>query len=139
VNPLFWSRVHGGATHFPIALIFGAALFDALGFVAWKSARRSGFQVAGYWLILLGGLSSFAAVFSGLILNQWKVIGTGLLREHHFFVWPAFALTMALAGWRAAAGQKPSRRASAIYLSFLAITCALMGAAGWSGGELIGR
>ncbi len=139
VNPLFWSRLHGGATHFPIAFLFGAALFDTVGFFGCRLASRSDFQAAGYWLMLLAGLGSFAAVFSGLILNDWKLTGTDLVLQHHLFVWPAFTLIVGLTTWRAAVGQSPSRRAFAAYLSILAITCALIGAAGWSGGEIIGR
>ena len=30
MNSLFWERAHGGLTHFPIALIFVATLFDIL-------------------------------------------------------------------------------------------------------------
>ena len=28
MTSLFWSRVHGGMTHFPIALVLGAAFFE---------------------------------------------------------------------------------------------------------------
>jgi uncharacterized membrane protein len=60
-----------------------------------------------------------------------------LLLEHHLFVWPAFALIVGLTSWRIATGQSPSRRAFTIYLLLLATACALVGAAGLSGGELL--
>ena len=34
MNSLFWSRVHGGATHFPIAFILGAGFSAVTGFVS---------------------------------------------------------------------------------------------------------
>ena len=40
MNSLFWSRAHGVATHFPIALILGATLFDLLAF--FSPVRLSG-------------------------------------------------------------------------------------------------
>ena len=92
MNSLFWSRAHGGATHFPIALILGATLFDLLAFFSPRSAKRREFNAIGYWLVILGALGSFGAVFTGLALSKWTVGGTGLILRHHLFVWPAFTV-----------------------------------------------
>jgi uncharacterized membrane protein len=136
-NSLFWSRLHGGATHFPIGLIFGAAFFDLLAFFSPRSSRRYDFGALGYWLVLLGALGAFGAVFSGLVLSKWTIAGTGLILLHHLFVWPAFALIVGLATWRCAAGHDPSRRGFATYLVLMVIACALIGAAGFFGGEML--
>ena len=137
MNSLFWSRLHGGATHFPIALVFGAALFDILSFVYRGSRRRRDFGVIGFWLVILGALGSFGAVFSGLALSKWQIGGTGQLLRHHLFVWPAFALIVGLATWRTLVGYHPTRRAFGVYLGTLLISCAVIGAAGFFGGELL--
>ena len=137
MNSLFWSRLHGGATHFPIALVFGAALFDILSFVYRRSRRRRDFGVIGFWLVILGALGSFGAVFSGLALSKWQIGGTGQLLRHHLFVWPAFALIVGLATWRTLVGYHPTRRAFGLYLGTLLISCAVIGAAGFFGGELL--
>ncbi|MFL6515229.1 MAG: DUF2231 domain-containing protein [Chthoniobacterales bacterium] len=140
MNAIFWSRLHGGATHFPIALIFAAALFDALGFFLRGSHRQHQFKVLGYWLAILGALSSFGAVFSGLALSKWMVGGSGLVFRHHLFVWPAFAIIVALGTWRGLVGPRTSRRAFALYLTSMVIGCALISVAGFFGGEmLLGR
>lgn len=135
MNSTHWIQLHGGATHFPIAFIFGATFFEVLAFFG--SVRQREFQIAGYWFLILGGLSSFVAVFSGLLASKWNPCGKGLLLQHHLFVWPAFALIVGLASWRVAVIDRPSRRASVIYLSIMATACALVGAAGFSGGELL--
>jgi uncharacterized membrane protein len=135
MSSIFWTRLHGGATHFPIAFIFGAALFDALGFFC--SSRQREFQTTGYWLLILGGVGSFGAMFSGLVTSKWNACGQGLLLQHHLFVWPAFALIVGLTTWRVAVGASPSGRAFGIYFSVLTIACALVGAAGYTGGELL--
>ena len=135
MDSIFWSRVHGGVTHFPVALIFCATFFETIGFLF--SSRLRDFRVTGYWLLVFSGISCFGAVFSGLALSNWTVSGKGLLLEHHLFVWPAFALIVGLTSWRIATGQSPSRRAFTIYLLLLATACALVGAAGLSGGELL--
>jgi uncharacterized membrane protein len=137
MNSVLWSRLHGGATHFPIALIFAAALFDALGFFLPQHQKRHQFRAAGYWLAILGALSSFGAVFSGLLLSNWKIGGSGLLLRHHLFVWPAFALIVALGAWRSLVGQQTSRRAFGIYLAAMIVGCGLISVAGFFGGELL--
>src|SRR6267143_2137045 len=131
MNPIFWSRVHGGMTHFPIALILAAAFFDALGFFLQRSPKQRDFSITGYWLIVLGGLGSLGAVFSGLALSKWKIGGTGLLLRHHLFVWPAFALIVGLATWRFLIGNQTTHHGFAIYLSVMAIACALIATAGF--------
>jgi uncharacterized membrane protein len=137
MNSLFWSRAHGGATHFPIALILGAALFDLLAFFLPRSTRRRDFSAIGYWLVILGALGSFGAVFTGLALTHWTIAGTGLILRHHLFVWPAFALIVGAATWRFVVGKQPSRRGFALYLCAMVLACTLIGAAGFFGGELL--
>ena len=135
MNSLFWERAHGGLTHFPIALIFVATLFDLLLFV--RPSKRPDFKAIGYWLVILAALGAVAAVFSGLGLSKWKVMGTGLMRLHHLFVWPAFGLILALTAWRVAARNEFSRRAFVSYLITACCACALIGAAGFVGGEML--
>ena len=137
MNSLFWSRAHGGATHFPIVLILGATLFDLLAFFSPPSATRREFNAIGYWLVILGALGSFGAVFTGLALSKWTVGGTGLILRHHLFVWPAFTAIVGAATWRLVVGRQPSRRGFAIYLCAMGVTCALIGGAGFFGGELL--
>lgn len=139
MTTLFWSQVHGATTHFPIAFLFGGAFFDVIGFFRPNAPRRVDYLSAGFYLILLAGIGSFAAVISGLILNGWRLLGTGLLLQHHRFVWSAFALIVGLTTWRAAVGREPSRPSFTAYLVVLTIACALVGGAGWSGGKLVGR
>src|SRR6266850_3851302 len=111
MNSLFWERAHGGLTHFPIALIFVATLFDILSFFRNRWTRGRDFNAVGYWLVILAGIGAVGAVTSGLALSKWKILGTGLVRLHHLFVWPAFILILALVGWRVAVRNKFSRRA----------------------------
>lgn len=136
---LWWSRLHGATTHFPIGLVFCAAFFDLLGLSRCRCSARTDCQMLAYWLIILGSIGSFAAVISGLALNHWQVVGSGNLRQHHLFVWPAFALIVALATWRLVTGKSPTRGALLVYVLALVGACALLVGAGWSGGELLFR
>lgn len=139
MTALFWERLHGGATHFPIALVFGSALFDAFALFARPSgSKEREFSRAGYWLVLLGAAGSIGAVFSGLALSRWSVAGAGSMLRHHLFVWPAFALVTGLAAWRWAVRNEPTpRRAFAIYLWLIAITFLLICVAAFYGGEMV--
>jgi len=129
--------MHGGSTHFPIALTLTSMLFDVLGYVWPAQIRRRELHAAGFYLIVLAALSSFGAVLSGLVISHWKIVGTGLTEKHHLFVWPAFTLMIALAVWRILTGNEASRRGFGIYLGAMVLTSALITIAGYWGGEML--
>ena len=133
----FWLRVHGGATHFPIVLLFVSALLDGFA-LCWPDKRaRHGFHSAASLLAYVGVIASFGAVISGLVISRWRTMGTGSLLRHHVFVWPAFALSIALVVWRLLRGDRSSVRGFVIYVGGMAIASALMFAAGYWGGEMV--
>ncbi len=136
----FWARMHGGTTHFPVALMMASVAFDTAGFLLKTnppSPRSAGLHAAGFYALLLGALGSLGAVVSGLMLTRGDVWGRGNLQRHHLFLWPAFALLIALAVWRLAVRDRASRRAFGIYLTASLATAGLIGAAGYWGGELL--
>ena len=135
-----WVKLHGGTTHFPIALVMASTLFDLAGLLLpdnLDKTRRAGLRAAGFYTLVLGALGSFGAVLSGLVISQWQTWGRGNLAHHHAFLWPAFGLLTALAVWRLVVGNHASSRAFRIYLGVAFVTAALMGAAGDWGGELL--
>jgi uncharacterized membrane protein len=135
-----WVKMHGGTTHFPIALVMASALFDLAGLVVPENAgksRRAGFRAAGFYTLILGALGSLGAVLSGLVISRGQLWGRGTLAHHHMFLWPAFGLLTGLAVWRLVVGNHASNRAFRIYLGIALITAAFMGAAGYWGGELL--
>ena len=135
-----WVKMHGGTTHFPIALVMASVLFDLVGLLAPDNAeksRRSGFRAAGFYTLILGALGSLGAVLSGLVISHGQLWGRGNLARHHTYLWPAFGLLMALAVWRLVVGNHASSRSLRIYLAVSMVTAALMSAAGYWGGELL--
>ncbi len=137
MDSTFWFKVHGGTTHFPIALLIASMLFDLAGYALNREPHTRELHVASFYALLLGALASFAAILSGLMITRWDMFGSGLLAKHHFFLWPAFALLVGLAAWRLVVRDKASRRAFAVYLMISIITAVLMTAAGYWGGEMI--
>ena len=132
----FWGNIHGGSTHFPIALLFSSFVFDAAGFTLYRKTWSRDLHIAAFYALLLGALASFAAVLSGLIISGWQFYGGGKLAKHHLFVWPAFGLLVALAVWRIVVRDTASRPATAAYLVAALLATGLMLAAGYWGGEL---
>ncbi len=134
----FWGNIHGGSTHFPIALLFSSFLFDAAGFALHRRAFSRDLHTAAFYALLLGALASFAAVLSGLIISNWQFYGGGKLAKHHLFVWPAFGLIVALAVWRLVVRDSASRPAYGLYLLTSFVATGFMLTAGYWGGELMG-
>ena len=133
-----WANLHGGSTHFPIALMIASFLFDALAFVAREPYKRD-LHTTGFYSLLLGAAACLVAVVSGLVISAWVFFGNGTLAKHHDFVWPAFGLMIALAVWRLVVRRDASRPAFGVYLAAAGITAGLMAAAGYFGGELMGN
>jgi uncharacterized membrane protein len=132
-----WAKMHGAATHFPIALVLCSGAFDLAAVVLRARPVGRDLQAAGYWTILGGAIGSVPAVFSGLAMTKGNVLGHDALRWHHLFVWPSFALVIALATWRAIVGARPHGATFVSYLAILACTIGLLLAAGYWGGELM--
>jgi uncharacterized membrane protein len=136
MNPTFWARMHGGATHFPIALLMVSVVFDHAGFWWRDELRRREFHTFGFYSLLIAGAASPVAVISGIALSKGILLGTGTLALHHYFIWPAFGLLIGLAVWRLVMRERASRRARGCYLALASLTLASMMSAGYWGGEM---
>ncbi|SRR6266446_3712097 len=138
-EPSIWSKLHGAATHFPIALMLVSALCESAGFLGKDAALRQRCRFAGTVTIVLGALGSHAAVITGLVMTHGQIWGHDTLLHHHQFVWPAFALMTGLATWRLLSRSDQSRKAATIYLVLLILGAALVSGAGYWGGELLSQ
>jgi len=132
-----WAKIHGAATHLPLALAGCSWLFDAAGFALARRSTGPQLNVVGYWTMLLAGLGTFPAVASGLLLTKGEVLGRDLVLFHHLFVWPAFALLVGLATWRAIVGATAAPRVFGYYLAVGFIAAVLVAGAGYWGGEML--
>ena len=137
MNATFWARMHGGATHFPIALLLVSVLFDYAGFWWPDELRRREFRVFGFYSLLIAAAASPVAVISGIALSKGVLLGTGLMALHHYFIWPAFGLLIGLAVWRLVLRERASRHAHGCYLTLASVALAAMMSAGYWGGEMI--
>jgi uncharacterized membrane protein len=133
----FWDRVHGGSTHLPIALALTSALCDVVGSIAPSGRIRESFRFSGYFTLLLAALGAVPAVVSGLVLTKWDAAGSGATLRHHYFVWPAFGMLIALTVWRSIVRHRSSRIGFSIYCVAILVTAALISIAGFWGGEMV--
>ena len=137
MNQTFWARMHGGATHFPIACLMVSVLFDHAGFWWRDEARRREFRSVGFYSLLIAAAASPVAVLSGIALSKGVLLGTGRLALHHYFIGPAFGLLIGLAVWRLVVRDRASRRAVGGYLALASLTLVAMMTAGYWGGEML--
>ena len=137
MSPTFWARIHGAATHFPIALLMVSVIFDHAGFWWRNGVRRREFCAVGFYSLFMAAFAGPVAVVSGIASSKGTLIGSGLLALHHYFVWPAFGLLIGLAVWRWVVRERASRRASGCYLALASLTLVLLMTAGYWGGEMI--
>jgi phosphoglycerol transferase MdoB-like AlkP superfamily enzyme len=84
----------------------------------------------------IAALASLPAVASGLVMTRGRLLGHDLLRLHHLFVWPAFALLIASAAWRLFVGRAAPPRALGWYRATVFLVAGLTAAAGAFGGEM---
>lgn len=131
----FWESLHGASTHFPIALLLAATAFDLAAFA--RPARFGGLHTAGHFSIVAAAGGALAAVVSGLVMTKGLLLGGGPLFWHHAFVWPASALMVGMATWRAVVGSSARRDAFAVYLAIAGLGSLLVLAAGYWGGKLV--
>lgn len=137
IEPSIWSKLHGASTHFPIALVLASTLCDGLALLGRDTEVSRSYRFAGTVMIVLGALGSYGAVFTGLIMTKGRIWGNDTLLHHHQFVWPAFALITGLATWRVVSRAEYSRKATLIQLALMLLTSAVVGGAGYWGGELL--
>jgi uncharacterized membrane protein len=137
MDPHLWDKIHGAVTHFPIALSLASVALEVAGCMFRGSSAREQLQVSAKLTLWIGALASVPAVASGLVMTHGRVLGHDLIRMHHLFVWPAFALLIASATWRLLAGRHATPRALLGYRLVVVVAAGLTAAAGAYGGEMM--
>jgi mono/diheme cytochrome c family protein len=137
MNALFWQRIHGGSTHFPMVLLLASAAFDLMGSRCRDEFLGRGLHAAALASAIAGLLGGVAAVLSGLVMSGGAIIGQGYEKLHHMFVWPGFGLCVLLVVWRLVRSGGLLRPPSGAYLGGMGLASCMMLGAGYWGGEML--
>jgi uncharacterized membrane protein len=129
-------NIHPLLVHFPIALLFAAALMYWLGFLA----RRESWLWTGLWTLVLGALGAAAAVGSGLYSEPGVMLApsvkTALLAYHKRIMIAVLILSATLALWAVAARPMPAR-GRGVFLAMLVVVVALIAKGADYGGRMV--
>ena len=129
-------NIHPLVVHFPIALLFAAALMYWLGFFA----RRESWQWSGLWTLVLGALGAAVAVATGLYAAPGVMLApsvkTALLANHKRIMIAVLILSAALALWAIVARPMPARGRGA-FLAMLVLVVALIAKGADYGGRMV--
>ena len=74
-----WANLHGGSTHFPIALMIASVIFDGLAYLINRDPIKRDLHAAGFYALLLGATATLVATLSGLAISAWQFFGEGIL------------------------------------------------------------
>lgn len=129
-------NIHPLVVHFPIALLFVAALMYWMGFLA----RRELLQWSGLWMLVLGALGAAVAAATGLYAAPGVMLArsvkTALLTYHKRIMIAVLILSAALALWAIAARPMPVRGRGA-FLAMLVLVAALIAKGADYGGRMV--
>ena len=129
-------NIHPLVVHFPIALLFAAALTYWLGVFA----RRESWLWSGLWMLVLGAHAAAAAAATGLYAAPGVMLAlsvkTALLTSHKRMMIAVAILSAALALWAIAARPMPVRGRGA-FLAMLLLVAALLAKGADYGGRMV--
>jgi uncharacterized membrane protein len=129
-------NVHPLIVHFPIGLLFAAAL---LYLWAWIG-RRDALQWTALWTLLLGTIAALFAVWSGWRAGEGVMVAPAvrehILEPHRRVMLSMFALSVVLCGWALWARPMP-RRGRAAFIAGLVLMAALLAKGADLGGWMV--
>ena len=133
---LHLQNIHPLLVHFPIALLYGAALLYFLASIRASEALKW----TALWMLLLGALGAAAAVASGLYAAPGLMVSESvrheLLRHHKRLMIAAAAVTGVLTAWALATRPMPTR-GRYVFLAGLIAVMWLIAAGADIGGEMV--
>jgi len=131
-----WLEAHGGVTHFPVALLIAALVFDAGGALF----RKTEWRTVGFWLLVGGVLMAVPSLFTGWMTARHLFGGSGRPPAEFALHWRMALLTTVLAtgylGLRLARRDAASPNRSMGTLALGLFTAMAVGFTGYLGGDM---
>ena len=131
------SHLHPMLVHFPIALIVVGFIFDLASILYKKEAC---FSTLGFYLLLLGTVASFSALFTGALFTA-EMTGTGgeVKSTHELFAWITVGILVVLSVLRIILKFREMGNTSAKWIAFVLYGLAAISVSitGFYGGTLV--
>jgi mono/diheme cytochrome c family protein len=132
-----WPEIHGGLTHFPVALIITACVFEIGGVLI----RRPIWRAVSFWLLAAAVLMAVPTLIAG-----WKTADQlygGIAQPPAEFIWhraaalTATSLAFLLLLWRVATGDRVAGKALWAETAIMLAAAGAVGVAGYLGGHIV--
>lgn len=136
MTPDFFAEVHHALVHFPIGLSIFAFVLEVAAGLGRFAAEAAGLRAASRWALAGAALAALPVVASGLFLTRGIFLGTGALRRHQLFAWPAYTVLILVAVWQLVEGPDRSRGPRHLRVALLGLPVILIGIAAHFGGHL---
>ncbi|HEY3413132.1 MAG TPA: DUF2231 domain-containing protein [Armatimonadota bacterium] len=131
-----WPELHGAVTHFPVAMLMAAFLFDAGATVL----RKREWETVAFWMLAVGVAGVAGAIPSGL-MTAATLFGASPTPPHVFLIHRAIALCAATAAivhlvFRISRRDDHGTQTRAVSLMLGAFTALCVSIAGYLGGAM---
>ena len=129
-------RLHAVINDFPPALLVVGVLFE----LAYLFTKRESLRTAAYWSLVVGAVSTAAALFSGLRAEDAIQHGEAIhdiMEEHERFAWITLGFFGVVAVWRVLREAKMGRSERWAVALIGVVGLGFLVATGREGGELV--
>lgn len=132
-----WPEMHGALTHFPVAMLIAAAVFELVAHVR----KNSTAHVASLWLLTTAVVMAVPTLFTGWMTGN-KLFGGSpsppvILVQHRLMAFVTSGLALLLLLWRLRTRDQLAGRALAASVALLLVSAGTVGITGYLGGKMV--
>ena len=132
-----WIELHGALTHFPIALIIVAFLFE----VGAPLFKKPEWRVVSFWCLLGGVLGGAVSLATGWLAANDLYKGASslpaIVLQHRLRAFISMGLALIVLTWRIAAKDRLSKNAQIAAGVLLFLSTAMVASTGYLGGKMV--
>ena len=135
--PLSWPELHGALTHFPVALLISACIFE-IGAMVMK--RPTG-RIVSFWMLVGAVVMAVPALITGWMTGS-ELFGASprppsVFVQHRLTAFLTFGLAVLLLVWRTKARDQFASRTLMASVFLTLIIAGMVGYVGFLGGRMV--
>lgn len=130
-----WTDAHGALTHFPIAMLFGAGVFELASILN----KRESLRAVSFWMLVSAVATAVPSLFTGwlLYLTKFAPRPPALMELHWIAAVATSVVATGLLIWRVAARDQLAHRARTLACVVIMLIVAGAGFTGYLGGRMV--